>query len=330
MRARAARAVLAALAAVAVLLPASAAASSALSASSTEALSLPAAITTAIRLRGSHGYRIELSLIDHRRLLVTAIRGSARGGEQSVFYYGSVPRRSNGTEFVASLGKLGRVDVRFHPESRTVLPTEGECVGEGTTFLRGRFVGTIVFRGERGYTKVDARRARGDVSREGAQVCGDAARLPGTSGPWGARDRRSAPGRQLYLDAHNRSRRVVFEAGRIDGYGRGSEAYFNATTRRRTGGLHVISTASLYPQDAREFHLPDPSHPLAAAVLRPGGPFSGTATFTRESPTRGSWEGDLAVELPGLGEVPLTGPQVSPAAFCSGATCTDPTGGGSG
>jgi hypothetical protein len=319
--------------AVAMALPAAgAAASSALSDSSTEpiALTLPASINESIHLRGSHGYRIELGLFDHSRVIVRAERGSVRGGEQSILYFGKVPR-NHGTDFVARLGDLGRVDVRFRRESTVLLPTEGECVGEGTTLERGRFVGTIVFRGERGYTDVKVGGARGEVSREAARTCGDSRRQGAApDATWAATDRTEPPGRSFALVAHNRTRRVIFEAGRFEGFGLGDSTYFVATHHGRAGNLHLVSTASIYLRSGRQFRLTDSSRPLSGAVLAPGGPFSGTATFSRESPTRASWEGDLAVELPGLGEVPLTGSQASPATLCSGRTCVGPQGGGSG
>jgi hypothetical protein len=129
-----------------VVLPATASAS----------LRLPASFSEAMHLRGTHGFRLELILVDRRRLLVQVERGSPRGGEQSVFYSTNVRGRA-GTAIDTPIGKLGRVAVRFVPRSRTHQPANGECVGDGTTTEYGRFVGRIVFRGERGYTQVKTR-----------------------------------------------------------------------------------------------------------------------------------------------------------------------------
>jgi hypothetical protein len=50
-----------------------------------------------------------------------------------------------------------------------------------------------------------------------------------------------------------------------------------------------------------------PSDPAGEAIVNPPSPFSGSATFRRESRKESKWSGDLKVDLPGFGTVPLTG-----------------------
>jgi hypothetical protein len=310
---RTAQAVCAFAALAAFLLPATASAKT--------PLRLPASINETVHLRGSHGYRIELSLTDHRRLYLLVRRGSPRRGEQTVIYT-TTTSRSTGTDIDASIGRLGRIDVRFIARSRTHKPNEGECVGSGTTAERGRFVGQIAFRGERGYTQVKVRQAPGEVIREGAQACPESKRVRDDA--WRDPLQRRAVGRPLRLFAGTRSGTFAFEAGRIEDPRRyePSGAYFIAYSRRSVDGVNVASDAAVYPTSARGFTPTDPSRPAAEATVQPPGPFSGSATFRLESPSSASWTGDLAVELPNLGTVQLTGPDTY-SGFCEARHCTD-------
>jgi hypothetical protein len=67
--------------------------------------------------------------------------------------------------------------------------------------------------------------------------------------------------------------------------------------------------------------LQHPSGPLTAATVEPPAPFTGSAAFALTSPTSDTYSGDLAVELPGVGAVPLTGPAIA-AGLCRDYHCT--------
>ena len=92
----------------------------------------------------------------------------------------------------------------------------------------------------------------------------------------------------------------------------------------KVGKFHVSYDASVFNlgSDAAEtFRVPNLAEPLSEAIIEPPAPFSGTATFHLETPKKANWTGDLAVELPGLGTVPLTGPKIA-AGLCHGRDCT--------
>lgn len=73
---------------------------------------------------------------------------------------------------------------------------------------------------------------------------------------------------------------------------------------------------------ATAFQVPNLAEPLTEATVSPSAPFSGSATFHLDGPKTASWTGDLAVELPGAGEVPLSGEGIS-AGLCHGPShCT--------
>jgi hypothetical protein len=52
-------------------------------------------------------------------------------------------------------------------------------------------------------------------------------------------------------------------------------------------------------------------------TLKAFGPFAGTGSYLAPAGSAPSWTGDLRVRLPGVGDVPLTGPAFR-TAFCRG------------
>jgi hypothetical protein len=57
---------------------------------------------------------------------------------------------------------------------------------------------------------------------------------------------------------------------------------------------------------------------LQTATVRPGAPFSGAAHFDRRSKANRRWRGDLAIDMPGLSNAPLTGRQLRAGLVHSG------------
>jgi hypothetical protein len=67
--------------------------------------------------------------------------------------------------------------------------------------------------------------------------------------------------------------------------------------------------------------IPDLTAELPATVtIEAPAPFSGSATIEAPSRATATLSGDLAVELPATGEVPLTGPGID-AGLCRDYTC---------
>ena len=62
-----------------------------------------------------------------------------------------------------------------------------------------------------------------------------------------------------------------------------------------------------------------PTQPESATVTPPS-PFSGTATFHASAGASAEWEGPLAVDLPGIGPIQLTGSQFKPE-LCLARSC---------
>lgn len=72
--------------------------------------------------------------------------------------------------------------------------------------------------------------------------------------------------------------------------------------------------------DSSAFEITGSPNRLTSAVVTPPAPFSGTGSFEAASGELAEWDGTLAVDLPGLGTVQLTGSQFTPE-LCLGKKC---------
>jgi hypothetical protein len=95
---------------------------------------------------------------------------------------------------------------------------------------------------------------------------------------------------------------------------------FSAIASRDRGRIKETSSALDLLVNGDYLKVPDLAHPTAEAAVEPPAPFLGKATFRRESAHETSWTGDLRVNLPGFGVVPLAGPGTE-ATLCSGLGC---------
>lgn len=265
-----------------------------------------------LRLHGSNGYRVDVEAVrtpGHR----AQINVVARKGPASVRY--TVP---------GSLGRDGSIDARLPHVGRIVVRFESTEVGQGFTIpgiCRGRpevvqsgiFRGTIELHGEMQFTEVDRGRAWGTVARTFRQVCHVGAHGAGT----GNRPRVSFN----YLIAREAQEEsglhfAAFEASL------GTELVlmaFSASTTHQREGMEVVDAVLVEGKpDQFVFSKPDSSK---VVEVKPPKPFRGTATFRLTSKTTSTWEGDLSVELPGVGAASLAGPGFW-SALCTGKQCT--------
>jgi hypothetical protein len=171
------------------------------------------------------------------------------------------------------------------------------------------------------------RRARGSVTRQGPVRC----RIPNEAGrrggKQGGKKAKGSAGHEFRLIAGDGKSQLIFQAGReepaqLEG---NTTGYFEVSASgHKAGAFEVSRTAFLFEfpsSPTTTFQVPNLAEPLAEAILEPAAPFSGTATFHLDDPKTASWTGDLAVDLPGLAKVPLTGPTIA-AGLCHGSHCT--------
>jgi hypothetical protein len=263
-----------------------------------------AASTMHFGLPASNGYTLHVKT--ERGMTIVSLR---RGGLSSTYYVSD----SAGPEGIAAdLGPLGRIDVRFAPsgETKTVHVPRGDHRRPGCRFPRrlvrslGAFTGTISFRGENGFTSVEATQVQGSVGPSARPRCdGEPTALRLAPAP----ERRRVENVWLAADTvlaavdHSSPETAsftIFFAYASDGDVR----YAVDRIESPQPGLMILRSAVVIAPRSTFSHPGD----LTSATLRPPAPFSGEATF---SARRQRLSGDLAVRFPGTPPQPLTGPE---------------------
>lgn len=235
--------------------------------------------------KASNGYSIFFEINRGKASL------TARGDEGTVIYRGNGSLVDGRIQF--SLGKLGKINARFKPDGSVdrIRPPKS-CKGREQAVRRGAFVGSIKFRGENDYTRLNAHRVYGTMASPRSWRCpdtpdrhlGNAADLPavlGASTPHG---------------------RTVFIA--IDGSELLPFRLFLAGTSERQEALRISRSALVEGKPASFDVLGD----LSSATVSPPRPFAGTASFKRNADGSTEWLGTLSVALPGIESTALIGP----------------------
>lgn len=272
-------AVLAAVASVSALAPASAI-----------ALDSDLKRSFAFRLEASNGYEIiafassqradgrgEIGLIVHRE-------------DAAAFYLARADLTA--TSVRADLGRLGAVSLEVVP-SGTKRKLKMSCGGEEPEtvsiepqIFRGRFE----FHGEEGFTEAVSGSPR-DYNRFLASlVCGAAG--------GGESSGTMLPGARLRLRAHRGDDRLYLQANKNRP---GARTRLEVETKEKREGIFISRSRELWV-GGHAFHY-DPL--LRSATIAPPAPFSGHATFRATAANR--WTGNLSVDLPGRSDVRLAG-----------------------
>jgi hypothetical protein len=271
----------------------------------------PAAL---LSLGGSGGYRIRVLATRKGSLLVAARRHAsatylaAGGGVTS-------------TGIDADFGPFGRVEVSFRS-------TDG---------CSGYFVGTIAFRGERGYTRVDARRATGVYAPYPGACQADRRRADFVSMSV-ASGRSAGRARCVRMNSLRRWGYVRFQAGQgafaemkdtlfpdelgIDRLAGPGTPFSAGTIEHRRGVTILRSVIAKGPPSSLEFGE-DPRR----VTLTPPAPFSGygKARGDREASLR--IQGTLRVSFPGRPNIALTAkrPFLTAVELPAARACSRPT-----
>jgi hypothetical protein len=118
--------------------------------------------------RGTHGYRVDIAVIEGRPELL-AVRQSGAG--VSFVSYRQIKQRDTGDNLDADFGKAGRIKARFVPEKVQEQKAPKGCVGGPTVAAIGYFVGPLSFHGANGFISFKVHRLRGGVTHSRGLVC---------------------------------------------------------------------------------------------------------------------------------------------------------------
>jgi hypothetical protein len=268
-----------------------------------------------LQLQGSHGYRVTIVRLGRQ------VYHLLTGRQRSTVSYVTRSLGSRRSEIETRLPGLGRVSVRFRPQGppeRSNEPYPG-CTGGKTVKQPGYFVGTIRFRGERGYTSVEAKRAEGTIETVGKAVCKRSA-LDEDDEPGG-----NEPGRtrvELFAFSRSKGRSIAFRATTAGRPASRPFARFSASASERRRGMKILRSTFAFGGSS-EIVLGDTRPFPLSATVTPTGAFQGLARFRRDVEGGSTWTGSLSVPLPGLGHVRLSGPDFA-ARVCRYSGCTRP------
>ena len=242
---------------------------------------------SSIKLGESNGYELELGAVrfGKRRpgVEITAQRETA-SASYSV-------RTGSGPGIHATFGFLGQVDLGFHRRKKAVERPERNCRWIVET---GVFRGSVRFVGEGGYIASEAIDPEGEIFRLPDGFCGLGSFRLGLLPP--GLPRETVLAARLKTGAGE----VSFRASRERSARR--TVLFNAGTAERVDGMRIERSVRV-PGTPGDFTATEASR----AAVSPPSPFSGSARFRDPPGEPATWEGTLAVTLPGLAAMPLAG-----------------------
>jgi hypothetical protein len=263
-------------------------------------------------LSAGNGYRITVSGEvgpTRNRSAPDDVTLSASKGDATVNYLGH--GKLTATHMTASFGRFGRFSLRFRPSGRVRhVKVPKTCVKDRppvVTARLGTYIGTIRFRGERGYTRIVAHRASGGLG----DLLAIKPKLQCQEVSPGAQ-RREAHTVHLRAEAKTAHGAIAFEAWAGPAFpftSTGSAAArdpytFLAFAFEKARGTEIIRTVAA-PGPTADFVF---DSGLSSATLTPPAPFSSSGSFQRNADGAVEWTGSLAVSFPGVPQVPLFGP----------------------
>jgi hypothetical protein len=233
------------------------------------------------------GYRIVV--VAHASTLFLGVVHNARARRSGAATYYIARADTRGGKVTARIGDLGSISMSFRPSGPERLD-QRDCDSRLTRARPGSFVGTLRFRGEGGYVKLNAHRLQGGELRHG-DACN----------PAGAR-RLEERGRFERLTASYRRGLDATYLWALAPSSGGS--YYSVYTE--SGGIgYAVEREAFAAAPSRAFATDDS---LSFADLTPPSPFSGTGSLRRAADGAPRWTGSLAVNFPGAPNFPLTGP----------------------
>jgi len=267
-----------------------------------------------LHVAGSNGYRVKLeaNAARHHRAGQIYVTASKRPASVQYTVRGSL---ASDDSIDVRLPHVGRIAVRFVPRHVTRGRVPDNCKGSPSRIEHGYFRGSISLRGEREFTIVDRTSAPGRIVRSYRTVCDN-------QGFWEPANSKGPKlsTKLLFIGDEKISNPVGFTAIETEFGPKLIGPRFSANVTRFREAM-LVRTSVEAEGDRGDFTAPEPDAPKVAEV-EPPAPFEGTATFRKTGPRTSTWDGDLAVEMPGLGKVALAGPAFW-SVYCQDTHCTN-------
>jgi hypothetical protein len=247
--------------------------------------------TFTIPLHADHGLSAKLEADDDE------IQLTVQKGAQHAVYLARGEVSASG--IAVKFGSLGEFDLDYQP-FRTLETREPgrHCEGKPQTTTEGFFRGTLRFRGERDYVRIEAARAKGTLVLNPTWNCDYRSTAASSE-----REREENED-EATLGAVSRRDGIRFTAIGSRGEDERPYSYFFAVSQEAREGVG-ISRFTLAGTRSAGFRF---DNRRGTAVLDPPAPFAGSARYVRRPDARDGWSGSLTAPLLGLGRVRLAGP----------------------
>jgi hypothetical protein len=264
----------------------------------------------------TRGYHLDVETAGHHRVIL-----NVRKGSQSASY--EVRGRVSRHRIKADFGRFGRVFLRFHgkprsfpaPAPRRKSRPRRRCSGRPPERETGHFRGTIVFRGQRGFTRLAVGKAPGEVRRTYRQFCRTVRKGAARASVSSATSAAPLGFTITVLTVRSRVGQTLTQFSAITLQaplgvpGNDVFSLVSASLQERVGRVHVLRSTL---QTARPGAVKVSRHGVkpVRAQVKLESPFDGGARYvgaTKGAPA--SWTGSLSVHLLGSGALPLTGPR---------------------
>lgn len=239
------------------------------------------------------------------------VKFKMEGASSSIGY--STKGRVSNRRIEATFGALGRIDVRLHliryPPGP---PRKGRCRGRAPLYQEGSYHGTIEFSGQGDVPNASAKHGRVYFERRFRQVCKRQHPQPGPKNKL----RRKVEVGFLKVSGNSEGHTVLLEALdfalRRNPARSGGSLAVEAYERHEGVRIATRTSASI---DHGSFAMNGRGEIPETVEVELPEPFAGRALYARSPGSSPSWTGDLSVNLPGTGTIPLTGPGLS-ATLC--------------
>jgi hypothetical protein len=247
--------------------------------------------TFAVPLQANHGLSAKLEADDDE------IELTVRKGAQHAVYFARGEVSAEG--IAVKFGSFGEFVVDYQP-FRTLETREPgrHCEGEPQTTTEGYFRGTMRFRGERDYVRIEAARVTGTLVLHPEWSCrhrsARASRAPA----------REANEDKATLIAYSRRDSIRFGAIGSRDEDESPYTYFLTASQEVREGVSISRFTYARTRSAGfEF-----DNLRGTAFVDPPAPYAGSARYLRRPDARDGWSGSLTAPLLGLGRVHLAGP----------------------